>query len=131
MKSLLKIFTILPRDQYRMCIFILLAMFIGAMLEAVGIGAVLPLISLMGNENFLSEHLELAEIVATIGLDSHEKFIIAIASLLIVVYLLKNIYIVWESHLQIRFAVKNQVYYSKELLAEYLNFPRLKVGIKP
>ena len=125
MKSLFKIFTILPSDQYKMCFFIICAMVVGAMLEAIGIGAILPLLSIMGNESFLIEHSEIAQYVSAIGIASHSGLIIAASCGLIFIYLIKNMYIAWESYLQIRFAVKNQVYYSKELLTEYLAKPYL------
>lgn len=48
MKSIFQIFNIFTKQQLRYCGFIVLAMIVGAMLEAVGIGAILPLISLMG-----------------------------------------------------------------------------------
>ncbi|WP_331000445.1 ABC transporter ATP-binding protein [Pectinatus frisingensis] len=37
--------------------------------------------------------------------------------------MLKNAYIAWETKLQIDFSMKNQIYYSKKLLLEYLNKP--------
>lgn len=39
-------------------------MFIGALLEAIGIGAVLPLISIMGESDFLINHQKIAQYVA-------------------------------------------------------------------
>lgn len=125
LKSLFKIFTILPSDQYKMCVVILCAMVVGAVLEALGIGAILPLISVMGNDNFLYEHPEIAVHITEIGVENHTGFIIMASTGLIVIYIIKNAYIAWESHLQIRFAVQNQIYYSKELLAEYLTKPYL------
>ena len=125
MKQLFKIFTILPSDQYKMCIFIVCAMIVGAMLEAVGIGAIFPLISIMGNKNFLLDHQELAEHMTVLGITCHTEFIILASVALIGVYIVKNIYIAWENNLQISFSVKNQIYYSKELLGEYLSKPYL------
>lgn len=125
MKSLFKIFTVLPSDQYKMCAFILFAMILGAVLEAVGIGAILPLISIMGNESFLPEHPGIADFATAIGVTTHTEFIIFVSVGLIGVYIIKNIYIAWQCRLQISFAVKNQIFYSKELLAEYLAKPYL------
>ncbi|WP_027405948.1 ABC transporter ATP-binding protein [Anaerovibrio sp. RM50] len=125
MKSLLKIFTILPSKQYKMCSAILFAMLVGAILEAVGIGAILPLISIMGNEKILYENYELAENLSLIGITTHTEFIVMLSCGLIVLYLAKNLYIAWESYFQIHFAIKNQIYYSKELLAEYIRKPYL------
>lgn len=125
MKSLFKIFTILPSDQYKMCAFIICAMIVGATLEAVGIGAILPLLSIMGNESFLKDYPQIAAIISKMGITSHIEFIILAAGILMGIYLIKNAFIAWESRLQIRFAIQNQVYYSKELLAEYLAKPYL------
>lgn len=125
MKSLFKIFTILPSDQYKICAFIIFAMLIGAVLEAVGIGAILPLISIMGSESFLVEHPEILEYMNAVGLTSHTEMIIVMSCALMGLYFIKNAYIAWETRLQIRFAVKNQMLYSRELLAEYLAKPYL------
>lgn len=108
-----------------MCAFIIFAMLVGASLEVIGIGAILPLLSVMGNDSFLINHPAFAAIVSRVGITDNVRLIIAISSILICVYLIKNAFVAWETHLQIRFAIKNQVYYSKELLAEYLAKPFL------
>nr|WP_196600955.1 ABC transporter ATP-binding protein [Pectinatus frisingensis] len=123
MKSLFKIFTIFTPKQLRYCIFIVFCMVIGAMLEAVGIGAILPLISIMGQPDFLSMHPLIAHYASLAGITTHINFIIVCAAALGVVYVLKNAYIAWETKLQIDFSMKNQIYYSKKLLLEYLNKP--------
>jgi len=125
MKSLFKIFTILTPKQIRQCVFIVVAMVIGAVLEAIGIGAILPLISIMGEPKFLAEHEQIAELVAKIGIITHTGFIMACAGGLIIVYGIKNLYMAWQTKLQIDFAIKNQIYYSGQLLANYLAKPYL------
>lgn len=125
MKSLFKIFTILTPDQIRQCVFIVIAMVIGAVLEAIGIGAILPLISIMGETEFLPEHIQIAELASKAGVTTHAGFIMACAGGLIVVYGLKNAYMAWQTKLQIDFAIKNQIYYSGQLLANYLAKPYL------
>ncbi len=120
-----RVFTILPRNQYLMCAGIILAMIIGAVLEAVGIGAILPLISVIGDTHFLENHTQLAEITFFLGVCDHVSFIIAASLLLMVLYWLKNAYIAWEFRLQINFAINNMAYYSRELLGKYLAKPYL------
>lgn len=125
MKSLFKIFTIFTPKQLRYCGFIVCCMIIGAMLEAVGIGAILPLISIMGKPLFLNDHPIIANYAALIGVDTHIEFIIVCAVGLIVIYFIKNAYMAWQVRLQINFSMKNQILYSKELLAQYLAKPYL------
>jgi ATP-binding cassette, subfamily B, bacterial PglK len=125
MKSLFKIFTIFTPKQLRYCAFIVFCMFIGAVFEAVGIGAILPLISVMGDPGFLVKHKIIADYAGTFGIVTHNEFVIASAGVLIIVYIIKNLYMAWQTKLQIDFAMKNQIYYAGQLLAGYLNKPYL------
>ena len=52
MKDIFKIFTIFNTKEQRYCVFIIFCMLIGAILEAVGIGAILPLVSIMADKDF-------------------------------------------------------------------------------
>ncbi len=123
MRSLLKVFTILPRQQLLHCGGLLLVMVIGAALESVGIGAILPLISIMGQSDFLVNHGRIADIVARFGVHTHNQMIMLCAAGLIFVYILKNIYLAWQSRVQIRFVVNNQMYFARQLFAEYMAKP--------
>lgn len=123
MKSLFKVFTILTPQQLKKCIIIITAMIIGAILEAVGIGAILPLISIMGKPDFLIAYPNVARYAAIFGVTTHINFIIASTFLLLALYIIKNIYLAWQNKLQIDFAIKNQIDYSEKLLAEYLQKP--------
>lgn len=125
MKELFAIFGILPREQYIRCIGMIIAMVFGALLEAVGIGVVLPLISLLSDKGFRAQYPSVAKLFYDCGFETHTDFIIAVSVLILLLYFLKNLYIVWETRLQIRFSVKHQIYYAKALLAEYLMKPYL------
>lgn len=125
MRELFKVFRILPKEQYFQCVGIIIAMLIGAALEAVGIGVVLPLISLLSDADFLVQYPCVAEIISACGIKKHADLIVAASVLIILLYFLKNVYIAWETRLQIRFSVKDQIYYSRALLAEYLMKPYL------
>ncbi len=125
MKSLFKVFTILTRQQLWRCGGIVIAMLVGAVLESVGIGAILPLISIMGKPDFLQTHAKIAEWAFLMGADTHSKFIILCAAGLIGVYILKNLYLYWQARWQIRFVMENQIEYTRQLFAEYLAKPYL------
>ena len=125
MKSLLKVFTILTRQQLWRCGGLVLAMLVGAVLESAGIGAILPLISIMGKPDFLQTHPEIAKWAFFLGADTHSKFIMLCAMGLIGVYVLKNLYLAWQARVQIRFVMENQIYYTRQLFAEYLAKPYL------
>lgn len=123
MRSILEIFDIFTPGQLRYCVFIVVTMMVGAMLEAVGIGAILPLISIMGQPDFLQRHTEIAQAVGKIGITGHTGFIVFCACGLIVLYMVKNLYMAWQAKLQIDFSMKNQVEFSRELMTNYLTKP--------
>lgn len=123
MKSFLKIFTIFTASERRRCAFIIAAMVAGAMMEAVGIGAILPLIALMGQPDFWDRHAAIQPYAAWLGLHDHRDLIVVGALALIVVYGVKNLYMAWQTKLQIDFSLRYQVYFSSQLMANYLSKP--------
>ena len=125
MKLFLKIFSIFTPKELRYCAFLVIVMMVGAVLEAIGIGAILPLISLMGQPDFLVQHPEIAGYAAKLGITTHTELIIGLALLLILLYILKNLYLAWQLRLQINFSISNQIQFSKELMANYLAKPYL------
>lgn len=125
MQSILKLFSILTTAQKKECFFIIFTMIIGAILEAVGIGTILPLISVIENENVFLEYPQIKYIANSVRIITHTQFIIAVSILLIFVFVLKNLYLAWQLRLQINFSLKNQIYFSKMLMREYLFKPYL------
>lgn len=123
MRLFLKIFSIFTPKELRYCAFLIAVMMIGAVLEAVGIGAILPLISLMGQPDFLVQHPEIAGYAVKLRITTHTELIIGLSLLLILLYILKNIYLAWQLRLQINFSISNQIQFSKELMASYLAKP--------
>lgn len=125
MKSLFKIFTILTTKQKRYSICLAFAMLLGGALEAVGIGAILPLISIMGQPDWLARHGEIALLMRSLGINTHVEFIILCSAGLICLYLMKNSYLAWQLRMQINFAMKNQILFAGELFKSYLAKPYL------
>ncbi|WIW71079.1 ABC transporter ATP-binding protein [Anaerosinus gibii] len=125
MKDIFKIFTIFTPKQQRYCGVIVFCMVIGAMLEAVGIGAILPLISIMGDEGFLDKHIVVKQYAEILNITTHTSFIIFSSALLIILYVLKNLYMAWLTKLQINFSTQNQIVYAEGLLEGYISKPYL------
>lgn len=125
MKLFFRIFSIFTPHELRYCAFLVVVMLLGAVLEAVGIGAILPLISLMGQPDFLTRHADIAAYAERVGITTHTGLIMGLAGLLIVLYILKNLYLAWQLRLQIDFSLSNQIHFSKELMANYLAKPYL------
>lgn len=125
MKALLKYFSILaPSDIWR-CKVLGFMMFFGGLLETVGIGAILPLLSIMGEPDYLEKHAEIAQKASSLGVSTHKQLIVAAACSLLVLYILKNVYLVYLSKCQLRFVTKMQIEYARGLFVAYLKKPYL------
>lgn len=125
MKSLFKVFTILTPKQMRRCVFLFFAMFIGAIMEACGIGLLYPLITVISTPDFLEKHAFIANVMSRIGITAHNTFTIFCACGLLVFFIFKNVYVFLQTKLQIHFAMNNQRDYTQRLYKYYLTKPYL------
>ena len=119
MRDIFLVFNIFTKEQLKKCVLIVFMMIIGGVLESVGIGAILPLISIMQQPNYLDMHPQLAEYSALLGITNDVELIILAAVGLIVLYLVKNLYIALQLTYQRKFVRDNQITYMKGLLAIY------------
>lgn len=125
MNSIFKVFSIFAPKEQRYCIMIIGCMIIGSILEAVGISAILPLISIMGSDDFLVKHPVLKQYISGVGITNHIQFIMVSATLLILLYMIKNLYMAWLAKLQVQFSLNNQINFATQLMAVYLSQPYL------
>lgn len=120
-----RIIAIFPRKERRYCLFLACCMAIGALLEAVGIGAIFPLLSIMGDAAYLERGSVVASLALKLGIDSHSGLVMTLAALLLLFYLFKNFYMAWQARIQVTFLGRSQVFYAGRLFAEYLHKPYL------
>ncbi len=107
----------------RRCALIFIFMVIGAVFESIGIGAIMPLIAIMGQPDFLETHKQIGEMMHAIGVYSHAELTLFAAFLLLAFYLTKNIFMAFQSKFQIDFIIKSQIDYSIKLFGIYLTKP--------
>ena len=123
MKSFLKIFKILTPKQMRICALLIVLMFIVATFEAFGIGLLYPLITIIGDAEWLDKHTEIAKILSIFKIDNHRKLIFFSALTLFAFFIFKNILVLIQGKIQIVFSSNNQRDYSKRLYAYYIRKP--------
>lgn len=120
---LFKVFDIFTTKEKMICAFIVVMMLIGALLEALGIGAIMPLLAVMSDENYLQKHPDIANVAYSLGITTHRDFIMASTIMLILIYIIKNLYLIFQTRVQIYFALNKQISLSKKLLVFYLSKP--------
>lgn len=121
MLGLLRILQILTKKQFRICLLIVLMMFVVAVFEALGIGLLYPLINIISNPDFLDKHQFIGSIIIPLGINTHRRLIFFASILLFLFYVLKNFLVLFQGKLQIVFSLNNQRDYSKRLYSYYMN----------
>ena len=96
--------------------FIILA---GSLLETLGVSAVLPLVDIISNPEKMNtgNYKKLADFLGVVDI---KQFVLVLALSLIVIYIIKNIYILFMYGIQFRFVFNNQRRVSKRLLECYM-----------
>ncbi len=107
------------------CGLIIILMMVCAVLEAFGIGLVYPLISIIGDPDFLSRHKKIADVIALFGITTHRRLIIFSSLSLLVFFIIKNMIVLLETKTQLAFSINNQRDYTRRLYAYYMSKPYL------
>lgn len=123
MKVIKELFLILDKKEKIQCFVLLISMVIGAFMEAIGIGLILPLLNVLADNEFLVKHADIAQIAFSLGIDSHIKFVYFLIFILVVWYIIKNFYTYTLLKKQVNFSINLQKKYAYRLLNLYLRRP--------
>lgn len=120
-----KILSIFNRREQWQCFGIIVLTLIGAVFEAVGISGILPLVSMLADENFISKYPQAQNLFAQVGLTEPREILLVCTFGLMGFFLFKNIYMFGIAYLQMRFTYAKQNYYASALMRLYLSKPYL------
>lgn len=124
----LKIFRILSPKQKRTCFGLVIMMFFGAVMETAGIGLLYPLISIIGDPesiNKVENYPLIQKILISFGINTHIRFIVFASLLLLIFYIVKNVFLFYLNKRLIDFSLNNQKDYTTRLYEYYLRKPYL------
>lgn len=116
-----KINYVLDRKQKINLLFLLLIIFIGAFVELLGVSAILPVVNIALTPEVIDEKWYYILIRDTMGFSTVNQMIIFLAAVIIVIYILKNLYITFMYSQQYRFIFENQRKLAIKLLDCYMH----------
>lgn len=117
-----ELYIITPR-QKRMSVLLFLIIFVGSLFELLGVTAILPLVeALMDMETFCTKWY-VAPVVQFLNIDNQRQIIYTISALIVLVYLIKNVYLLWSMHIQYKFRFGFEKELSTRMLKAYLQRP--------
>lgn len=118
-----KLFYLLSPEQKNKVIILGILMFVGMLFEMVGLGILLPILSLMLNPDIGGTYPSLRPFLTFLGNPTQEKLVLDGLIILIVFYLVKAIFLGFLSWRQSKFAAELSAELSRKLFKGYLVQP--------
>lgn len=115
-----KILRLFDKRQKGMLIVIIFLMLIGALLETFGVALVVPLMTLMLDDDFYMTNRYARWFCSIANIESAQTFMIVVILCMIVIYILKNVFIYFEYYIQQVFVEKNKVQIQKKVIRSIL-----------
>lgn len=120
-----RILRVLDSHQKNRLYMLLVMILGGAILETVGVSAILPLVSAVVDPTIIDDNKYFSFVKTTLGITDNKKFILVMSVGLIVIYIVKNIYLILLNVAQNHFTTNNQRRLSTRLMSCYMNQPYL------
>ena len=118
-----KIFDLLTPAERRSAVMLLGLMFIGMVLETLGVGLVIPAIALLTQSDFVRNYPMFQPALQALGNPSQHSLIVGGTLVLVGVYLIKTLFLALLAWRQMRFAFSVQAQLSQRLFTLYLRQP--------
>ncbi len=121
--SLKKIFKLFPgKDRVKLLILFFM-MLVSSFLEVLGISVIPAFVVAVAEPDRILELNIVGDFLKSIGITSSESLVIYGAILLIVVYITKNVYLVFYQYLKKKFVANRGVYLQNRIFKAYLTAP--------
>lgn len=114
---------LLSKKQKRKLLFIGLISIVGAFLEVLGVSLVLPLTAALMDPDIMETNPFIAAICSAIGLQTHKSFVLLCIISLIFVFLIKNIYLLFEYYTRAQFVYDSRLTTQRQLFHAVLSRP--------
>lgn len=119
-RAIKEVLRILNSRQRVLGLFVLIASFIGALLETLGVSAVTPLVSVLLQPEVLMQNEIVSGVVEKLHIETRSGLVLSIGTAVIFLYIVKNIYFIFLSWLKIKYACKVQREISVQMMKSYM-----------
>ncbi|HBA68153.1 MAG TPA: ABC transporter ATP-binding protein [Lachnospiraceae bacterium] len=123
-----KLMAIFNRRQKVHLVLLGIMIFVGGIVETLGVSAMLPVISAILDQDALQSYefrgVKVVEVIMDwLRIETIQNFTMVLLGMLIAVYVLKNVYTIWLTYEQNRFITVNKNKMISQVLREFLNRP--------
>lgn len=115
-----RVWTLIPHSKKPEAVFLFMMMLVGMFLEMLGVGLVLPIITLVSNPSLIEKHALLSVLFQRLGSPSETEMMLGALILLVGIYTFKNLYLALLAWKQSKFVFSTQAEMAKILFRGYL-----------
>lgn len=119
--TLKKINYMFDRKQKIHFLILFVIIFVGTMLETLGVAAIIPFINMIMQPKEMMKNVHIVLVCDVLGLNSSGEVIIFLAIALALIYAIKNVYLLLMNDLQFRFIYNNQRRLCCKMLDGYMS----------
>lgn len=122
--SLIDVFSklryVLNRRQKNLSVIVFIMTIIGALLETLGVSIIVPLVQSFLSADQLLQNVYIEPIAEEFNITTAQQLIVFISIIVILIYILKNIYMVLLSYVRVKFSVKVKRELSIKMMHAYM-----------
>ena len=118
-----KLVRLFSRREKALVVLLLLGMLVGAVLEAAGIGLVMPFLVVLSDPRAVENHASLAWIYQLSGAGSRRQFVVWLGVSLLIAYVLKSSFLGVLAYAKYRFIFNQQSSIGSRVLAVHMRRP--------
>lgn len=116
-----KFWRLFSAQQKRKFVLLFFLMLFGAFLEVLGVSLIVPLVSVVMQEDIVSTNAVVGKICEVFGINSRKTFLISCIILLILVFIFKDVYLMFQIYVQNRLIYNNRFFTQQRLISAYMN----------
>ena len=128
-KNLTKVAYILDDKSKKKVWFILLLSLFGTLLELIGVGIVVPIVSIILDKDLFLENIEKIKFLHFLNLNSGNIMSFSLCAL-IIIFVIKNLFLIIFAHIKLKYVTDIQIKLSKNLLGSYYKLDYLNLVSK-
>lgn len=119
-KILKKLRVLLDKKQKRTMLGLIFLMIVGALLQTAGVGMLVQAVNVIIDTDALENNAAVAALYRLLQSRTYQSFSITVMALLIVVFVVKNVFLYFQQKLTYAFVYKNQFSTSERMMRNYL-----------
>ncbi|MGM8212347.1 ABC transporter ATP-binding protein [Virgibacillus sp. W0430] len=118
-----KLHQLFNKREKQKLVFLFVMMVFAALFETIGIGLIVPFVGMVTNPDMIYEQKILSYIYNLFNFKTSTAFIIFSVIALLIIFVFKNLYLLFFNYAQLRVILNQQVKMSKDLFNAYLTKP--------